>query len=408
MLATVSFWFVIQSRIAFPGMASILMALLAMWLLVVAVQSRSRSRGKWLAVASGVALGLGIYTFKTFLLYFIGFWGAALLAAILYRELRQGWEVWLCLGVSAAVGSPVLLFYATSGYIGTNLNDLYQVSLASPSTWLEIPGNAVHALLLVSQPVQGNTIDGAPGMPVLPTVASVFFWAGLAVTLLLVRQRRYQLLLAGWAIGMAPVLIVPGAESRRYLLGIFFVLVTASIGFDVVLGLLEGRMRGFLRDWNLSAAGVRYAAAAVGLAAAVAFAGLFTVQNQREVGRWGDSPAVRWYFNYEYHQAILFLKDLNVDLPIRMYTVRQQFESSIRRFELPGARGHNGSELFGGDGTIPPRADITEATLFVLLDKYLPLADALESEYDGEVRIGHRTEMGETLFVAYLVPAQGE
>ncbi len=398
-LVAVSFWFVIQSRIAFGGITSVFMALLAMWLLVAAVQSKR----KWVAVAAGVALGLGLYAFKTSLIYFAGIWAVALLAAAVDRDVRNGWAVWLCLGVSALVGAPMLLFYAGSGYIGPNLNDLYQVSLTEPSTWLNIPGLAVDAVLLAHQPVQGNTIDGSPAIPILPLAASLFFWAGLAVTLLFIRQRRCQLLLAAWLIGMAPILMVPGAESRRYLLGVFFVLVIVSVGVDAALIPLAGRVREYLAARNFSAA--RRTAVSFAAVIAVAFAALFAGPNLREAGRWGDGESVRWFFNYEYHQSLLFLKDLNMDLPVRHYTVRQRFDSSIRRFVLPNARGTDGSPVFGGDGAVPPRHEIGEDTVFVFLDEYLPLTAALEEEYPEAVKIGERVEQGRTLYVAYLVPA---
>ena len=407
-LATFSFWFVVQSRIAFPGVTSVFMALLAMWLIVAAVQSRGRLRGKWVAVVAGVALGLGLYSFKTFLIYFTGIWIFALISMAFDRELRRGWEVWLFLAAAVVVGAPMLLFYANSGYIGPNLNDLYQVSLSDPSTWLKVPGLALDALLLVNQPMQDNTIDGSPAIPVVPLLASLFFWAGLAVVLLFIRQRRGQLLLAAWLIGMAPILLVPGAESRRYLLGIFFVLVIVAIGVDAALVPLARRLREVVAERNLSAGMGRRAAFAAGAVVAVAFAALFAGQNLREYDRWGNGESVKWFFNYEYHQSLLFLKDLDTDLPVRYYTVRQHFDSSIRRFELPGARGVDGGENFGGDGVIPPRGEITEDTVFVLLDAYLHLASTLEAEYPDAVKIGEMAEEGITLFVAYLVRAGPE
>lgn len=171
---------------------------------------------------------------------------------------------------------------------------------------------------------------------------------------------------------------------------------------------LSRRLRQSLTGQNFSAAGARQAALAAGAVVFIAFAALFAGQNLRELERWGDGEAVKWYFNYEYHQALLFLRDLNLDLPVRMYTVRQHFDSSIRRFELPGARGVDGGEHFGGDGAIPPRNEVTEDSLFVLLDAYLPLAGNLESEYPDAVRIGQKTEGGQLLFVAYLVRAAPE
>ena len=207
-LLTMSFWFVIQSRIAFGGVAGVFMAILAMALLVAAVQSRRW----WVGAAAGVALGLGLYLFKTFLLYFAGIWAVSLLFMAVDRGLRGDRQLWLALGISLLVGAPMLWFYGTSGFIGPNLNDLYQVSLSSSSTWQRIPGLAMDALLLVHLPVEGNVTDGAPAIPILPLVATVPFWVGLAVSLLLVRERPYQLLLAGMAVGMLPVLFV--RESR--------------------------------------------------------------------------------------------------------------------------------------------------------------------------------------------------
>ena len=230
-MLTVSLWFIVQSRIAFGGITSVFMALLAMWLIVAAAQSRR----PWVAVAAGVALGLGLYSFKSFLFYFVGIWGVALLSLAASRELRRIWEIWLCLGVSALVGAPMILFYATSGFIGSNLRDLYAVSLSDPSTWERIPGMALQTVLLIHNAVQGNTTDGSPAIPIVPFVASMFFWAGVLALLLFIKERRYQLLLAAWLIGMAPVLIVTGAEGRRYLLGIFFVLVIVSVGVDSLL-----------------------------------------------------------------------------------------------------------------------------------------------------------------------------
>ena len=400
-LTAVSFWFVIQSRIAFGGITSVFMALLTMWLLAAAVQSRRKS----LAVAAGVALGLGLYTFKTFLIYFTGIWAIALLGAIVSGELRRGWEVWLCLGVSVAVGAPMLLFYAGSGYIGPNLNNVYEVPLSAPSTWLKIPGLAVDAVLLANQPVQGDTVDGSPAIPVLPLLASLFFWAGLAVTLLFVRQRRCQLLLAGWVIGMAPILLVPGSESRRYLLGVFFVLVMVSVGADTLLVALARRVGEYVKGRRFSAVWSRRAGVAAAAALAFAFAALFAGQSLRELDRWGDGESVRWFFNYEYHQSLLFLRDLNADLPVRYYTVRQYFDNSIRRFVLPDARGADGSPLFGGGGSIPPRREIVEDTIFVFLDEYLALAATLEAEYPDAVKIGEADENGRMLYVVYLVRA---
>ncbi len=402
-LLVFSLWFVIQSRIAFGGITAVFMAILAMWLLIETV----RGRRWWIAVAAGVALGLGLYTFKSFLLYFAGIWGLGLLATGMRPELRRNRELWLALAVSLIVGGPMLLFYAASGFIGPNLTDLYQVSLTSPSTWLRVPGLAVDAVWLVHLPVEGNTIDAAPAIPVLPLAAAIAFWAGLAATLLSCRDGRSRLLLAGWLIGMAPVLFVPGAESRRYLLGIFFVLVFVAIGADAVLNILGVWLRQRLRWPGLPTRTAQRAAAIAVVLVAVAFVALFSFQNLRELDRWSGGGTIRWFFNYEYHEALTFLRESGTERDILLYSARQSFDSSIRKFLLPGATGSNVSVEHGGDGRIPAQGEIARDTVIVLMDDYLAMADSLESEFPDAVKLGEGVADGRQLFAVFLVPGTG-
>ena len=400
-LLVFSLWFVVQSRIAFGGITAVFMAMLAMWLLVETV----RGRRWWIAVAAGVALGLGLYTFKTFLIYFTGIWGAALVAAMLHPDVRRSHEFWLALAISVIVGGPMLLFYATSGFIGPNLNDLYNISLASPSTWLRIPGLVVDAVLLVHLPVQGSTIDGAPAIPVVPLVAALLFWVGLAATLLSCKTNRSKLLLAAWLIGMLPVLFVPGVESRRYLLGIFFVLVFVAVGTDALLNVLANKLQRHTAWPSFPPVEPRRIVSAIIVTLAVAFVALFSFQNLREVERWSDGGSVRWFFNYEYHQALLFLKDAGAEHEIRLYSARHSFDSSIRRFLLPGTAGSDGSLEHGGEGTIPATNEVGRDTVIVLMDEYLPLADTLEAEFPDAEMLRELTEEDRTLYRIYLVRA---
>ncbi len=399
-LLTFSFWFVIQSRIAFGGITGVFVAMLAMGLLVATVQSRRW----WVGAAAGIALGLGLYTFKTFLLYFAGVWGAVLLLMVADRELRESRQLWLALGVSLLVGAPMLWFYATSGFLGPNLRDLYQVSLSSPSTWLRIPGLALDALLLVHQPVEGNTTDGAPAIPILPVVATAPFWLGLGISLLRVRERRHQLLLLGLLVGMLPLLFVPGVESRRYLLGMFFVLALVAVGADALLAALGGGIRQRLAGLRLRDGGRRLTLG-VTVTVAVAFVAVFALQNTQEFQRWKGGDSLRWFFNQEYYRSLVFLKELDGPEQVRFYSARYSFDTNMRRFLLPGATGKDGAMEHGGSGWIPPPEEITVDTLVVLMDDYLPLAAALEAALPHAEKLGAGTDGDRTMFLVYRVRA---
>ena len=399
-LLTVSFWFLIQSHIAFGGIAGVFMAMLAMWLMVATVQSKRW----WVGAAAGVALGLGLYAFKTYLLYFAGIWGVALLLMAADRELRESRQLWLSLVISLLVGGPMLAFYATSGFIGPNLNDLYQVSLSSPSTWLQIPGRALDALMLVHQPVEGNTTDGAPAIPILPLLATVPFWAGLAVSLLCVKERRYQLLMAGVLVGMLPVLFVPGVESRRYLLGMYFVLVIVAVGMDSLLVALGSGIQRRLAGRRLDAAAKRVALGLV-VTVAAAFLVVFSMQNVREFQRWESSDSIRWFFNQEYYRSLVYLRGREMPDEVRFYSARYSFDTSMRRFLLPESAGRDGAREHGGSGGVPTPEEIREDTIFVLMDDYLSLAETVEATYSHVARVGMEMDGERTLFVAYLVRA---
>ena len=259
-------------------------------------------------------------------------------------------------------------------------------------------------LLLVHLPVEGNTTDGAPAIPILPAIAAPLFWLGLIAVALRSRQRRYLLLLGGWMVGMAPVLLVPGVESRRYLLGMFFVLLIVAIGVDVLLPPLSRWLRVRLARLRLSADMIRRAVLSAAVALPLLFVALFAEQNLRELGSWRDSDSVRWFFSHEYRQALLMLQETDSVTHVRLYSARHSFDSSMRRFLLPGASGSDGSRELGADGELPGRGEIPEGTVFVLMDEYLPLGEKLEREYPGAAKLAEATEDGTTRFVVYQVP----
>ena len=202
---------------------------------------------------------------------------------------------------------------------------------------------------------------------------------------------------------MAPVLLVPGAESRRYLLGMFFVLVVVAIGIDALLVPLLRRGPQFVARQGFSMPNSKRVAALGAAALAIAFLALFSAQNLREVDRWGNNDSVRWFFNYEYIRAMRFLDEADVRQEIRLYSARHTFDSSMRRFLLPRVAGADGSGGFGEERGIPPIDEISGDTVFVFFDDFLPLAEDLEAQFPGSVKLGQVIENGTTLFTVYLV-----
>ena len=403
-MLTVSFWFVLQSRIAFPMVSAILFAMLAMYLSILAV----RHRRWWLAALAGVILGLGLYTYKLFLIYFVGFWGASIFALLITPELRRQKYVWIILSVSLLASLRLLTHYVTGfeSVVLENLENEYgRGSALSPEGWLEVPGLVLHAILLVNNPVSGASIDAAPRVPIVSLVPAVFFWLGLAITVTSVKQGRYQLLLAGWLIGMLPILIVPGSEGRRYLFGIFFVLVIVSIGFNAILSLLIDTVRGELSS-RVNPAIPKRVGYGVAATLGAIFISLFSLTSFLDFNYWRNSGELRWFFNQDSIHAFEFIETLGDESEIRYYSVRVPFDSRLRRFFAPDAVGIDGGEYHehGGDGTIWSGGALRGSTVFVFIDEYLPLAGELEAAWPGVQKVAEHIRDGKTVYLAYLIP----
>ena len=350
-MLTVSLWFVMQSRIAFPMVSAILFGMLTMYLAVSAV----RHRRWWLAALAGAVLGLGLYTYKLFLIYLAGFWGISVLALLVSPELRRQKYVWVILGVSVLVSLRLLTHYVADfdRVVLENLEVEYgRGSALSPEGWLEVPGLVLHAVLLVNSPVSGGSIDAAPRVPIVSLVPAMFFWLGLCVSLFFIKQSRYQLLLSGWMIGMLPILVVPGSEGRRYLFGIFFVLVIVSIGVNAVLSLVIDTVRRELSP-RINPEMTRRIGYGAGAALAAIFITLFTLTSFLDFNYWRNSGELRWFFSQDSTRAFEFIETLEDDKEIRYYSVRLPFHSKERRLIAPestGIDGANTTEEMGRSG----------------------------------------------------------
>ncbi len=401
-MLTVSLWFVMQSRIAFPMVSAILFVMVAMYLSILAV----RYRRWWLAALAGIVLGLGLYTYKLFLVYLVGFWSMSVLALVIYPELRRQKYVWVILGVSVLVSLRLLTHYVADfdRVVLENLEVEYgRGSALSPEGWLEVPGLVLHAVLLVNSPVSGGSIDAAPRVPIVSLVPAMFFWLGLCVSLLFIKRSRYQLLLAGWMIGMLPILVVPGAEGRRYLFGIFFVLVIVSIGFNAVLSLVIDTVRRELSP-RINPEMTRRIGYGAGSALAAIFITLFTLTSFLDFNYWRNSGELRWFFSQDSIRAFEFIETVGDESEIRYYSVRLPFDSRERRLVAPDAVGIDGGEQHGGDGTIWSGGALRGDTVFVFLDEYLILSAELEAAYPSARRVGEYIQDGETAYLAYLIP----
>ena len=200
---------------------------------------------------------------------------------------------------------------------------------------------------------------------------------------------------------MSPHLLTAGAdttaEARRYLLGAFFVMLIVSIGLDAVLSLLTPRIERYIKKREFSAQAARRIGYGVGFCVVVVFASLFAFKNVQDFNLWKDSDELKWFFSQDHVNALQFIGSLDESYTIRYYSGRFHFDDNVRRFLLPDARGTNGSESLGGDGSVHSSVPVTEDTVFVFFEDYLHLARELENAYPGALRIREYKERGQDL-----------
>ena len=396
-------WFVIVFRIGIPITLAIFLAALSMCLLVYA----ARSSRLWVAAVGGLILGAGLYVFKGYAIYFGGIWGATILALLVSSRFRRSWVPYLFLGASLLAGAIIIRFYLTTNYLNSNLESQYGVSPADLFAITSHLRRMVEVLLFVHIPpeIRGFGFDGIIPSPLLPPILSVFFWIGLLTTLMFANRRPFQLALLGWLIGMAPAILVPGGETRRYLLGVFFVFVITAIGFAAAVHLIAQRWPARLRPSLASLAGPfdnwrRYCLVAIAGATLLAF---FAAHNLAAFGEWSGGQETRFQFDPEISAAAEFLGAVDEGYGVRFYSVRWSVDYETVRWFAPSVRGADGSAEFGGDGTIFSAGVVAEPTVFMLLGGYLDLIGPLQDTYPDGRTTRETDEDGHTLFLAYTI-----
>ncbi len=397
-MLAVSSWFLIQSRIGVPMVLAVAIATAAMWL---AAETLRRDK-TWVGLIGGAALGLGAYSSQAFLPYFVGIWMAVALAAAFSSTTRRSKSVRWFLALSFITAVPVLNHLFADGYIANRLATPYygNVDVFDPIRFLS---RIFELVMMVQNPMNTGTWDGTGGAPILHSDAvRIFYWLGLAIALLKIRQTPYLLLLAGWAIAATTGVFTFEAEARRYLFGIFFLLVFVSVGFNVFVQLLIAGALRLLDVGSTDKHGNRRYAIAAGTALIALFSVYAFSLDDGRFDEWSEG-GVRWYFEEEYVAALRFLQRQDPDHQIRFYSMRRSHDSAAERFIVPDRIWIDGSSEFGGDGTVYSAGPVTQPTIYMLLDGYEDLIDDLRAAFpDGREHVGY-DDRGRAAFHAFAV-----
>ena len=192
-------------------------------------------------------------------------------------------------------------------------------------------------LLFVNNPIGTGTWDGTGGSPLLHTwVMRVFFWFGFGVAVLNINRRPYQLLLIGWLIAASTAIVVEGAEARRYLFAIFFILTIMAIGVNVFVHLFIRNSRRIL-DLKPSLSNPRKLGVAFGAALIFIFCAHVFLADRNEFNKWSVGP-VRWFFEAELFDALKLVDEVGENYRVVSFNARTPHLRRKGRIPLPGTR----------------------------------------------------------------------
>ncbi len=383
-------WFIALSQIAFPAMLAVLCFMAGVWLFIAGV----RSNRWWAAGLGGVLFGLGWYTYQAFPLYAAGVWGVLVVLLLTHRKARLPAVYWF-LGASVAVSAHIAFLYLTSEAVASGFH-FYD---RTPLSLMPLLGRAWEVVTYVHTPMPREGNVGTGGIPLLHFSTEVFFWTGLAALLLSIRKRPSQLLLAGWLISLVPAVLTPDAESRRYLLGIFFVLAIAAVGLDALVSLVHNRWNRFAGALPIPilAGWFGNAVAAVALAA---FVLLFAGQQARDYDNWLVES--EWALARKEVEAVRFAQSLGAGYEVRLYNDRLPRTNAVVQWFLRDTETANGSPVFGGSGEIDAET-VSRPTVWLLAENYLTLIPQLESTFPEGSLTFENDEQGELLYAAYVL-----
>lgn len=377
-----SFYIIVQSRLTLSMIHSVFMVLLAMLLLVIATE-----RKNWIiGGAAGLVFGLGIFTFKGYLIFFLAMWGLVALIFVAGRMWRR-WELITFLAVSVISAYPILDYYWETNYLRNNLQtygvDLYQ-GYPNPLRYIPI---AWDLLLFSFQPISNQQLGGDGVIPrsILSGVFPIFFLLGMAIAILSLKKRSYQLFFLAWIVAAAPAVLLSGGESRRYLMGFYFVIIVASIGLHNVISFVVASMWLNMREISWPNKWKRYVLTSGAVLAVAILVGIFAIGERSRYGDWEGSGEVKFHYNVDLVNAASYIKSLGGEHHVRFYSGRWFWGYGPMRFMAPEFEGIDGSEEFGGDGTVG--GPVERDTVFILFDRYMSLVPELRDRFpNGQLR----------------------
>ena len=364
--------------------------LASMWLLLKTIDDRQL----WIGILAGAVFGAGFWGHKGYVALFLPMLVITAIIVVVNNDLRRRSELWAFLAVSVLVSCPFLYIIFGTDYLESNLSQFYKTQYAGNmlSSLFDVVGHArrvVEVVLMVQNPTNNRySIDGLQSLPFLFGWFIALFWFGLGVSLLSLKQRRYQLLVLCWLIAIPSIIVFYGFEPRRYLLGLYCLYAFVAVGFNCLAGMASNFVKDSILDEGASSAarhGVSIISWIVVALMALVLGFLFIQENRRQYDAWNRSQEVQWFFSPEVKHVIETLHRTGESQRVCIFSSERigAWDYPVARLMAPNLEGVAAATEHGGDGTLKSCAPVDEGTVIVLFDDYMHLQAELESTYPG-------------------------
>jgi 4-amino-4-deoxy-L-arabinose transferase-like glycosyltransferase len=400
-LLALSYWHLLYSRVAHWSISYGTVLLAALLFLVLGMQKRRRA---WF-VASGLILGIGVYTYNIYPIAVVAFATfVAILSFVRYRGAEWGWwrgSVLMTGAVALVVALPMIVYVARpSSFYWSHFGNYTDVSVMQTRAYRDA-GAWEKARSIGEQAgtfLRAYTWDGEPDEVDASGLRAAFDPAtliSLALGLVMaVRRPREPMVIAAlccFFIIPLPAVLQQGSITRQPLGAAPYAMFFAALPLAAIWrAAIESRDR-----WRIAAM-----AAVAGIVAIIAAT---TVHDY--FWTWRRAALTQFVYHAEITAASYYMRTLPRDEYVYFYSDRHSIKLETRQFLAPHVRGEDRSVEFssfrGGSIEI---SDRSRPAVFVLLGRYRGLLSDLESAYpDGHPVVG--THDGVTEFVAYEVPA---
>jgi 4-amino-4-deoxy-L-arabinose transferase-like glycosyltransferase len=398
-LLCVSAWHVHFSRMAFPVISWPLAELIVLASFFLALRTERRLH----YVLTGIALGLGVYTYNSYPFFLLAFglfvvW----IGAYRYRHKlrRYAGHVGVMIAITVVLALPLVRYVADAKH--DYFARLHYVSITRTDEWKHASGFRGHMDVVLDSTgrVYADTFwrgspditDGMGDRAVLDRLSLALLGLGVIISLWRWRQPPYVALLLMLA-------VLPIAAITTQQVGMF----RRMLGLTPFLAALEALPLALLWSWARTAPRVVRVASLAAIGAVLVVIAFLNLSFYFQT--FPDTTVGTLTYAEEMASASHYMNDLPGDPYVYFYSERWAFDYEVRRFLAPELQGEDRSREFSSTATLSLETDRTANVAFIFLDPYGEYVDQVQRLYTGGRRHDELDASGRLKFSAYYLPA---